>query len=108
MTTPLEQVEAISKDIVQKLSEVQEGSATHKFLLKRKKSIDDALEKIVKDNEKTKYDYELYSLYDKLELLKSKIEKRGYLAKEEDEEVKAYKEMKAQHNWILRTKATWY
>ena len=39
MTSILEQVEYISKDILQKISEVKEGSNAHKFLLIKKRHL---------------------------------------------------------------------
>ena len=38
MSSVMEQVESISNDILQKISEVKEGSHAHKFLLAKKNS----------------------------------------------------------------------
>jgi len=104
--TILEQVNDVSNDIVHKLSEVNDGSETQKFLLLKKQTIDNALQKIVDGVQKEmKYDYELMSLFDKMETLRNKIHAKASRPKDDDEDMKEFKELQAQHNWIQRIKA---
>ena len=104
--TLLEKVNNISKEIIHKLSEVNDASHSHIFLMIQKQTLDNALQKIVDDFQKTtQYDYELYSLYDKMETLRNKIYAKGPHRSEDDEDMKEYKELKAQHTWIQRIKA---
>ena len=104
METPLEKVNDILNDINHKLSTVKDGSQTQKLLLLQKQNIDNALRKIVDDFKKIPYDYDLYSLYDKMEILKDKIYAKASKPTDDDEDLKEYRELKAQHNWILRIK----
>ena len=100
----MEQVEYISNDILQKISEVKEGSDAHKFLLVKKKVLDDSLQKIINEAQINKYEYELYSLFETCESLRSKISMKEHRPADDDEDVKAYKEAKGQMDWIRRTK----
>ncbi len=102
----MEQVESISKDIHQKISEVKEGSDTQTFLLLKKKILDDYLQKIINEAQINKYEYELYCLFEKCESLRSKINMKERKPTEDDEDVKAFKEAKGQMTWIQRTKLT--
>ena len=104
MSYMLEQVEYISKDIYQKISEVEEGSDAHKFLLVKKKILDDSLQTIINEAEINKYEYELYSLFEKCETLRYKISLKGRRPTDDDEDMKAYKEAKGQMTWIQQTK----
>ena len=104
MSSILEQVEYISKDILQKISEVKEGSDAHRFLLIKKKIVDDSLEKIINEAQINKYEYELYSLSEKCESLRYKISMKERRPTDDDEDMKAYKEAKEQMVWIQRTK----
>jgi hypothetical protein len=85
----LEQVEYISKDIYQKISEVEEGSDAHKFLLVKKKILDDSLQTIINEAQINKYEYELYSLFEKCEGLRYKISLKGRRPTDDDEDMKA-------------------
>ena len=100
----MEQVETISKDILQKLSEVKDGSHAHKFLLIKKKIIDDSIEKIINEAQINKYEYELYALFEKCESLHHKIHAKERRPTDDDEDMKAYKETKDQMSWIRQTK----
>jgi hypothetical protein len=100
----MEQIESISSDICQKLSEVREGSDAHKFLLVKKKIIDDSISKIVNDAQINKYEYELYILFEKCEILRSKINMKEHRPTDDDEDIKAYKQAKDQMSWIQETK----
>jgi len=100
----MEQVECISKDILQKISEVKEGSDAHKFLLVKKKAIDDSLQKIINEAQINKYEYELYSLFEKYEVLRDKIRIKERRPTDDDEDVKAFKEVNEQMRWIRQTK----
>jgi len=100
----MEQVENILKDIIQKISEVKEGSDTHTFLLIKKKTLDDSLQKIISDAQINKYEYELYSLFEKCESLRYKISMKPHRPTDDDEDMKAYKEAKGQMTWIQQTK----
>ena len=104
MSSILEQVEYISKDILQKISEVKEGSNAHKFLLIKKKILDDSLQKIINEAQINKYEYELYSLFEKCESLRYKISMKEHRPTDDDEDMKAYKEAKGQMTWIQQTK----
>lgn len=100
----MDQIEIISKDIFQKLSEVKEGSDVHKFLLTKKRILDETLQKIVNEAQINKYEYELYILFEKCENLRQKISMKEHRPSDDDEDVKAYKEAKDQMNWIRKTK----
>lgn len=100
----MEQVECISNDIHQKISQVKEGSDAHKFLLVKKKILDDSLQKIINEAQINKYEYELYSLFEKCESLRTKISMKERRPSDEDEDKKAFIEAKDQMNWIRRTK----
>ena len=100
----MEQVECISKDILQKISEVKEGSDAHKFLLIKKKIVDDSLQKIINEAQINKYEYELYSLFEKCESLRYKISMKERRPTDDDEDMKAYKETREQMKWIRETK----
>lgn len=100
----MEQVECITKDILKKISEVKEGSAAHKFLLIKKKSIDDSLQKIINDAQINTYEYELYSLFEKCESLRYRISMKERRPTDDDEDMKAFKEAKGQMLWIQNTK----
>lgn len=104
MVSIIEQVELISKDIVQKISEVKEGSDAHKFLLVKKKILDDSLEKIINDALINKYEYQLYGLLEKCESLRYKISMKERRPTDDDEDIKAFKEAKGQMTWIQKTK----
>jgi hypothetical protein len=104
MSYILEQVEYISKDIYQKISEVEEGSDAHKFLLVKKKILDDSLQKIINEAQINKYEYDLYSLFEKSESLRTKISMKERRPTDEDEDMKAFREAKDQMNWIRQTK----
>ncbi len=100
----MEQVETISKDIYQKLSEVKEGSDAHKFLLIKKKIIDESLQTIINDAQINKYEYELFSLFEKCEDLRYKISMKERRPTDDDEDMKEYKEAKGRMSWIQQTK----
>lgn len=100
----LEQVEYISNDIIQKISEVKEGSYAHKFLLVKKKTLDDSLQTIINEAQINKYEYELYSLFEKCESLRYKISMKERRPTDDDEDMKACKEAKEQMDWIRETK----
>lgn len=100
----MEQVESISKDILQKISEVKEGSDAHKFLLAKKRILDDSLQKIISEAQINKYEYELYSLFEKFESLRYKISMKERRPTDDDEDVKACKDVKDQMDWIRKTK----
>jgi len=100
----MEQVESISEDILQKISEVKEGSDIHKILLIKKKSIDDSLQKIISEAQINKYEYELYSLFEKCESLQCKIRMKERRPTDDDEDKKALKEVHARMRWIRETK----
>ena len=100
----MEQVENISKDILQKISEVKAGSDAHKFLLVKKKILDDSLQKIINEAQINKYEYELYTLFEKGEHLRNKISMKESRPTDDDEDMKKFKEAKEQMNWIRQTK----
>lgn len=106
MESIMEQVEYISKDILQKMTEVKEGADAHKFLLLKKKILDDSLQKIINEAQINKYEYELYSLFEKCESLRHKISMKERRPTDDDEDIKAYKEAKEQMTWIQQTKLT--
>ena len=105
MGRQLEQLNHILNDINHKLSTIKDGSKTQTFLLLKKQDLENALQKIVDDFKKRPSDYELYSLSDKMEILKDKIYAKASKPTDEDEDVKEYKELETQHNWILRLNA---
>jgi hypothetical protein len=100
----MEQVECISKDILQKISEVKEGSDAHKFLLVKKKILDDYIQKIISEAQVNKYEYELYILFEKCEILRYKISMKERRPTDDDEDMKAFKEVKGQMAWIQQNK----
>jgi hypothetical protein len=100
----MEQVECISKDILQKILEVKADSDAHKFLLFKKKIIDDSLQKIINDAQINKYEYELYILFEKCDNLRTKISMKERRPTDDDEDMKAFREAKEQMNWIRQTK----
>jgi hypothetical protein len=104
MPTVMEQVEFISSDILQKISEVKLGSDAHKFLLIKKKILDDSLQKIINEAQINKYEYELYSLFEKCESLRYKISMKERRPTDDDEDMIAFKEAKGQMTWIQQTK----
>ena len=104
MASVMEQVECISNDILRKISEVKEGSDTHKFLLVKKQILDDSLQKIINEAQINKYEYELYSLFEKCESLRYTISMKERRPTDDDEDIKAYKEAKEQMTWIQQTK----
>jgi hypothetical protein len=104
MASIMEQIEGISKDILQKISEVKEGSDTHTFLLIKKGILDDSLQKIINEAQINKYEYELYGLSEKCKALRDKISMKERRPRDDDEDMKAFKEAKEQIVWIHRTK----
>jgi hypothetical protein len=104
MSSVMEQVEGISKDILQKISEVKEGSQAHKFLLAKKNILDGCLQTIINEAQINKYEYELYSLYDKCESHRYKISMKERRPTDDDDDIKAYKEAKEQITWMKQTK----
>jgi len=100
----MEQVDCISKDILQKISEVKEGSDIHKLLLVKKKILDDSLQKIINEAQINKYEYELYSLFEKCESLQCKIRMKERRPTDDDEDKKALREVLDQMRWIRETK----
>ena len=104
MSSVMEQLEYISNHILQNISEVKEGSDAHKFLLVKKKTLDDSLQKIINEAQINKYEYELYSLFEKYEVLRDKIRIKERRPTDDDEDVKAFKEVNEQMRWIRQTK----
>ena len=104
MSSIMEQVQCISKDILQKISEVKEGSDAHKFLLVKKKILDDSLQNIINDAHINKYEYELYGLFEKCEALRYKISMKECRPTDDDEDMKALKGANGQMRWIRQTK----
>lgn len=104
MSSVMEQVESISNDILQKISEVKEGSHAHKFLLAKKKILDSGLQIIINEAQINKYEYELYSLFEKCESLRYKISMKERKPTDDDEDMKAFKEAKGQMTWIQKNK----
>ena len=102
----MEQVESISKDIHQKISEVKEGSDTQTFLLLKKKILDDSLQKIINEAQINKYEYELYYLFETCKSLQSKINMKERKSTEDDEDRKALQEAMGRMDWIRKTKLT--
>jgi len=100
----IEQVENISNDILQKLLEVKEDSNAQKFLLIKKKILDDSLQKIINEAQINKYEYELYTLFEKCQSLRYKINMKEHRPTGDDEDMKAFKEAKEQLAWIRETK----
>ncbi len=100
----MEQVETISKDILQKLSEVKEGSDAQKFLLIKKKILDRGLDIIINEAQVNVYEYELYTLLDKSESLRYKITMKERRPADDDEDMKEFRQIKEQMNWIRQTK----
>ena len=100
----LEQVELISNDIQQKLSEATIGSETQQLILHKKRILDQYLQKIIDDAQINKYEYECYTLSEKCELLRTKIAKKEKRPSDDDADVVAYKELKSQLTWIQQTK----
>lgn len=101
---PMEQIKTIMDDILQKISDVKEGSDAHKFLLIKKKILDDSLQKIIDEAQINKYEYELYTLFEKRQDLLNKINTKEYRSKDDDEDVKMIKEINSQMHWIRKTK----
>jgi hypothetical protein len=104
MSSAMEQVESISKDIHKKISEVKEDSHAHKFLLLKKKILDDSLQKIINEAQINKYEYELYSLFEKCERLRYKISMKEHRPTDYDKDMKEFKEAKEQMSWIQQNK----
>ena len=104
MYSVIEQVEFISNDILQKISEVKEGSDAHKFLLSKKSILDKSLQKIVNEAQINKYEYELYNLFEKREILRYKISMKECRPTDDDEDKKEFLKIKEQMKWIRRTK----
>lgn len=100
----MEQVEIISKDILQKLSEVKEGSDAQKFLFIKKKIIDRCLDIIINEAQVNVYEYELYTLLDKSESLRYKISMKERRPTDDDEDIKEFRQIKEQMRWIRQTK----
>ena len=100
----MEQVEIISKDILQKLSEVKEGSDAQKFLLIKKRIIDRGLDIIINEAQVNVYEYELYTLLDKSESLNYKISMKERRPTDDDEDIKEFRQIKEQMRWIRQTK----
>ena len=107
MTTELstmDQVESISKDILQKLSEVKDGSRAQKFLLIKKEIIDRCVKVIIDNAQINKYEYELYSLFEICENLRNKISMKECRPTDDDEDMTALKKAREQMQWIRQTK----
>ena len=107
MSSIMEQVDCISNDILQKMSEVKEGSDAHKFLLIKKKILEDSLlqiQKIIDNAQINKYEYELYVLFEQCENLRYKISMKERRPTDDDEDMKALKEANGQMTWIQATK----
>ena len=100
----MEQIEQISRDILQKISEVKEGSDAHNFLLIKKKNLDESLQKIISEAQINTYEYELYCLFDTFQTLRYKISMKGSRPTDDDEDIKACKEINRQMAWIRNTK----
>ena len=70
-----------------------------------KKILDGGLQIIINEAQINKYEYELYSLFEKCERLRNKISMKERKPTDDDEEdMKAYKEAKEQIRWIHQTK----
>jgi hypothetical protein len=99
----INRIQAISKDILEKLSETKDGSNTQRFLLGKKKILDEVLEKIAKECEVNAYEYEVYNLCDKRDTLMIKIQNKERRPTEDDEDLKELKNINLDLNWA-RTK----
>jgi hypothetical protein len=102
----MEQIQSISNDILDKLSHVKVGSEAHRFLLIKKRILDDSIQKIINEAQINKYEYELYMLFEKCETLRAKISMKEHRPRDDDEDVKALKEARDQMAWIRKTKLT--
>ena len=100
----MDQVQSISIDIMEKLSHVKLGSDAHRFLLIKKRILDDSIQTIISEAQINKYEYELYTLFEKCEILRNKISMKEHRPTDDDDDVKAFKEAKDQMNWIRETK----
>ena len=109
MLTNIEKVLNISNDILQKLSEVQKNTDAEKYLLMKKKNMDDALQTIIQTAEINPYEYELFSLYEKSDIfLKQLRDKKYFITKFDttlyDTILKLYIEIKDRIYWIQTVK----
>jgi len=102
--TAMEQINEISNDITQKLSETRVGSNARRFLLIKKKILDDALENIANECKVNTYEYALYNLCDKRDALAIKILNKERRPTQDDEDVKELKNIRMDLEWIRRTK----
>ena len=100
----MEQIQSISNDIVDRLSDVKLGSDAHRFLLIKKRILDDSIQKIINEAQINKYEYELYILFEKCETLRNKISMKERRPTDDDDDVKALKDAKDQMDWIRETK----
>lgn len=100
----IEFVKTINNDIQQKLSEVKNGSDAHKFLLAKKKILDDCIKKIVYEASFSKYEWELYMLAEKRLTLQNKIHMKEDRPSDDDDDVRSLKEVIDRINWIRESK----
>ena len=78
MLINIEKILDISNDILQKLSEVQKNTDAEKYLLMKKKNMDDALQTIIQTAEINPYEYELFSLYEKSDIFLKQLHDKKY------------------------------
>jgi hypothetical protein len=100
----MEQIEDIRKDILEKLAEVKDGSHAQKFLLIKKKVLDDCIQTIIDEAQINKYEYELYALFEKCEILRHKINMKDRRPTVDDEDIKALREAQDQILWTRQSK----
>jgi hypothetical protein len=109
MLTNIEKVLNISNDILQKLSEVEKNTDAEKYLLMKKKSIDDAFQTIIQTAEINPYEYELFSLYKKSDMILKQLQNKKYFITRSDTTLydtilKLYIETKDRIYWIQTVK----
>jgi hypothetical protein len=100
----MDQIAQIQEDISLKMAEVRLGSDAHRLLVIKQKLIDDSVQRIIRDAQVNRYEYELYLLADKSEILRDKIHAKERRPSIDDEDMKALREVTDQMAWIRETK----
>ena len=100
----MDQIAQIQEDISRKMAEVRMGSDAHRLMVVKQKVIDDSFQRIIRDAQVNRYEYELYLLADESESLRLKISAKDRRPSSDDEDMKALREVTDQMAWIRETK----
>lgn len=100
----MDRIAQIQEDISLKMAEVRLGSDARRLLVIKQKLIDDSVQRIIRDAQVNRYEYELYLLADKSEILRDKIHAKERRPSIDDEDTRALRDVTDQMDWIRETK----